>query len=210
MNPEIPKNTESYISTTYCPSDKEGNHFVLVTLPFIWGQWPYSIQLEWDFLVTYKLLRVWVFPFISLNRTESIFSTSFIGSILPSSRFSMAWPLNLRIYLSSPGVMSRSLQILRFWKTSILQDLVKIYSLRFSYPGVVQRQGIQIRTLPYLACKARWMVQRSHSRAHMCYSCFCTILAKNVTYSFLFIVLLYYCIRRCLVPYEFGRILVFY
>ena len=146
----------------------------------------------------------------SLNWTGPIFPTSFIGRILPSSRLSLAWPLNLRIYLSSPGVMSRSLQILRFWKTSILQDLVKIYSLRFSYPGVVQRRGIQIRTLPYLACKARWMVQRSHSRAHMCYPCFCTILAKNVTHSFLIIVLLYYCIRRCLVPYEFGRILIFY
>ena len=37
--------------------DREGSHWILSTLPFIWRLWPHPIQWEWENVgVTYKLL----------------------------------------------------------------------------------------------------------------------------------------------------------
>ena len=73
-------------------------------------------------------------------------------------------------------VMTLKLQILRIWKALILQDLVKMYPLHFSYQKVVLYTRIQVKIPSHLVRKACWMVQFSPPMAHMYYLYFCTTL----------------------------------
>ena len=129
-------------------ANRESNHWVLSALPFIWGLSPHTIQWEWKMKgLTYKLLEVWLFPFISplldlgLSLSHFLYRDNFT---LLSFRLDYAWPLILWKCLSSYDEMTQTLRILMFWKTPVLQDLMKMYNLRIALPGVVQTQRIQV------------------------------------------------------------------
>ena len=55
--------------------------------------------------------------------------------------------------ISSSGVMNQTLQIIRFWKTSVLQNLVKKYAISIPPPGLVQTRGIQAYPQSHLMCR---------------------------------------------------------
>ena len=79
------------------------------------------------------------------------------------------------VCLSSPGVMSLTLRILRFWKIPVLQILIKMFPLHIPPPEVVQTQRIQASLQSQLVRKALWRIQQS-LMTHICYQCSCTIL----------------------------------
>ena len=71
---------------------REGNHWVLATLPFIQGLWPYPIQWEWENVgVTYKIVEGLEYSnsFFSLGPDISQFNLLY-GRILPSFHFILA------------------------------------------------------------------------------------------------------------------------
>ena len=106
---------------------------VLATFPFIWRLRSHPIQWEYKNVgVTYKLLEVLRYSHLSLSTETMPISISppiredfgQFSSQLDKIRPKIFWRC-----LSPPGVVSRALSILWFWKITDMQYLVKIYSL---------------------------------------------------------------------------------
>ena len=129
-------------------SSRKGNYWVLTSLPFIRDYCLTRVDENgkiYDHLQV--TLRFGVFPFtpFSLGLTY-LRSTSFIRRILTSTRLSLTrlgMTFNSLGCLSLSSVMSQMLQILRFWITAVMQDIMKMYSFYIPPTGLVQTQVIQ-------------------------------------------------------------------
>ena len=96
-------------------ASKEGNHWVLVTLPFIRRLWPHPIQMELGNVgVTYERLAIRVFSFIPFHWNRAYpHSTSNIGRIWPNSYLvSQGKSFIYLEFLSPPDVMTQLFLIL--------------------------------------------------------------------------------------------------
>ena len=77
--------------------------------------------------------------------------------------------------LSLPSFMILTLQIHRFWKTPVMQDLMENYLISILPLVVTQMKEIQVDLLSHLM-RRLLEVQESFTRVHMCYKCFCSTL----------------------------------
>ena len=115
------------------------------------------------------------------------------------------------ICLSSPGRMSQTLRILRFLKnTSPSEPSENISSLHPTSKGSPDVGNLSGPTIPFGAL-ARWTVQLSPTKVHMCYLCFCSTLASMLLNKFIFykrskltLINLYYCKKYVLVIINFS------
>ena len=175
----IPKNTESDISTpciTFLQTRKLSRRG---TLPFIWELWFHAIQWEWrneglparllwNFEHSHSSLSTWTTPISVPLPLKGGYYLAYILARLGMTFYSLRC-------LSSPGVISLELQILRFCKTQVYNTWWKYIffssHLQIESRYIVHKKWIQIGISPHLVCNTCWMVQWFPKRIHMCYLC---------------------------------------
>ena len=106
---------------------REGSHWVLTTLSIHSRLWLHPIQWEWGSIaITYKLLG-----YLGYSHSSPPTEAVIISVTLPLYRPIITWCAESYAF------------ILRFWKTPVMQDLMKIYSLNISPQRVVLTQRNQ-------------------------------------------------------------------
>ena len=131
-----------------------------------------------DHLQIIRGLSISIYPSLTRAMLISVSSLLLWGFYLALVSANPGATFDLLGYLSPSDVMNMVLRIFMFWKSPILQDLLKMYPIHLVLPGVSQTQGIQTSPQFHLMRKAHWRLERFSTRTHIFNLCFCTKLTS--------------------------------